>query len=339
MTLAPLSLRVGGPRPSSKRGHIVGAGALALLALCGCGGGAHRRAAGGVPAPTTTSAAPVHVSHPKPAPPSYPRLLSGALGSQPTPGFIPAVSSDGQTAAWIARAPSTVSLLSFDQRLVELHLHSGTIDAGSAGWRFGPAVSSAERSQLVAAFNGGFKFSAGAGGFESYGRTAVPLRNGLGSIVTYADGSTDIGSWHQEVPTYGKQVVSVRQNLPLLIDHGASAPNVGCRSCWGATLGGVRDPARAGLGITTDGRLVWAGGEHLTVAALADALLAARVVRAVELDINPEWVAAYLYGHRGGHGPLAPVPIVLGQQGIPGQFLTPWNRDFFTIVARRAPSS
>jgi hypothetical protein len=129
-------------------------------------------------------------------------------------------------------------------------------------------------------------------------------------------------------------VVSVRQNLSLLIDHGASAPNAGCDSCWGATLGGVSDPARAGLGITADGRLIWAGGEHMTVADLADALLGAHVVRAVELDINPEWVAAYLYGHRGGHGPLAPVPVMPGQQGIPGQFLAPWSRDFFTVVAR-----
>jgi hypothetical protein len=63
----------------------------------------------------------------------------------------------------------------------------------------------------------------------------------------------------------------------------------------------------AALGIA-DGHLVWAGGEHLTVQTLADALLGARVVRAVELDINPEWVAGYLYGHRGGKGALAPVP-------------------------------
>jgi len=126
----------------------------------------------------------------------------------------------------------------------------------------------------------------------------------------------------------------VRQNLTLLIDHGAPAPTLDCVSCWGATLGGISDPARAALGITADGRLIWAGGEHLTVADLARALLGAHVVRAVELDINPEWVAAYLYGRRGGKGPLAPVPMVPGQPGVPGQFLIPYSRDFFTIVAR-----
>jgi hypothetical protein len=64
------------------------------------------------------------------------------------------------------------------------------------------------------------------------------------------------------------------------------------------------------------------------------AAVAARVVRAVELDINPEWVAGYLYGHDGGHARLARVPVAPGQPGVPGQFLSPYSRDFFTIVGR-----
>jgi hypothetical protein len=227
-----------------------------------------------------------------------------------------------------------MTLLSFDQRLVGLRLHAGAGDPGGSGWRFGPSIGGPELGLVVAAFNGGFKLSTGAGGFQSYGHVAAPLRAGLGSIVTYSDGSTDIGAWHREVPAPGHTVVSVRQNLPPLLDAGAPAANVDCRDCWGATLGGVDDPARAGLGITRDGRLIWAAGAHLTVSQLANALADAHVVRAVELDINPEWVAGYLYGHRGGHGALAPVPALSDQQGIPGQFLTPWSRDFFAVGAR-----
>jgi hypothetical protein len=224
--------------------------------------------------------------------------------------------------------------MSFDQQLVELRLHGGTLDPGGSGWRYGPSVTGSELGALVAAFNGAFKFSTGAGGFESYGRVGEPVRAGLGSIVTYSDGTTNIGAWGSEVPSGGRTVVSVRQNLQLLIDGGRPAANLDCRECWGATLGGVPDPARAGLGVTADGRLIWAAGEHVTASDLASALLGARVVRAVELDINPEWVAGYLYGHRGGHGPLAPVPVLATEQGIPGQFLAPWSRDFFTVVAR-----
>ena len=70
------------------------------------------------------------------------------------------------------------------------------------------------------------------------------------------------------------------------------------------------------------------------MAALAGAMLGARVVRAVELDINPEWVAGYLYTHHSGTGPPAPVAVVPGQSGIPGAYLVPWSRDFFTITTR-----
>jgi hypothetical protein len=311
----------------------------ALLGLTACGGGQQSNSSAASAQPgtvATTHAARTRAPaarEPKQRAPAYPRLLAAAAGSRGG-AFVAVVSWQGKPAAWLSRTPSGVTLLAFDQRRVELRLHSGTSDAGAFGWRFGPRVAGSERRRLVAAFNGGFRLSVGAGGFESYGRVAVALRDGLGSIVTYADGATDVGAWHQGVPTPGRRVVSVRQNLTLLVDHGQSASTVDCRSCWGATLGRVDDPARSALGVTADGRLVWAGGEHLTVAQLADTLTAAHVVRAVELDINPEWVAGYLYGHRGGHGPLGPVPVVAGQSGIPGTFLTPWSRDFFTVVTR-----
>jgi len=263
----------------------------------------------------------------------YPRLLGTALSSSPT-RFVPAVSWRGRTAVWIARSASGVALLSFDQRVVELRLHSGTTDPGGSGWHFGPLVSGTELHRLIAGFNSGFRFSTGAGGFESFGRVGVALGHGLGSIVTYTNGRTDIGAWGEGVPRPRTGVASVRQNLTLLIDHGTAATSLECISCWGATLGGVTDPARSGLGITADGRLIWAGGEHMTPTDLADALLSAHVVRAVELDINPEWVASYLYGHHHGHLPLVPVPVVPGQNGVPGFFLAPYTRDFFTIEAR-----
>ncbi len=306
-----------------------------MIAVGGCGSPPTRPVAHRSPE-TTVSARTrrVKVSHSKRVQPDHPRLLIGAVTQSSGSRFAPVLSWRGQTAASIAHVTPGVALLSFDQRLLELHLHSGTLDAGAAGWRFGPLIAGAERTGLVAAFNGGFKFSTGAGGFESYGRVALPLRDGLGSIVTYSDGTTDVGAWRGEVPSTGRTVVSVRQNLTLLIDRGRPAPTLDCLSCWGATLGGVNNPARSALGVTADGRLVWAGGENVTVTALADALLAARVVRAVELDINPEWVAGYLYDHLASSIALRPVPVVPGQQGIPGEFLAPWGRDFFTLVAR-----
>jgi hypothetical protein len=31
---------------------------------------------------------------------------------------------------------------------------------------------------------------------------------------------------------------------------------------------------------------------------------------------------------------LAPVPVMPGQTGIPGEFLAPWSRDYFTVDMR-----
>jgi hypothetical protein len=302
---------------------------IAVLVLGGCGGSAK---SGGSSTGAHKGSGDSHTKAPPTGPP-YPQVIPSALSSR-SPAFVPVAKWHGQTAAWIAHLPSGVDLLSFDQRIASLHLHSGTIDAGATGWRYGPAITGPELSRVVVAFNGGFKLDLGSGGFESYGRVGAPLRAGLGSIVTYKNGTTDIGSWQREVPAAGQQVASVRQNLTLLIDHGRSAPSIGCVTCWGATLGGVVDPARAAIGIAANGRLVWAAGEHLTVAALADALLHAHVVRAVELDINPDWVAAFLYVHHSVHGRPVPLPVLEGQTTIPGDYLTPWSRDFFTIVAR-----
>jgi hypothetical protein len=239
----------------------------------------------------------------------------------------------GRPAVWMAQRGSA-TLLRFDQRHTELHLHAGSTYPGVGGWRYGDAVAPSEVHRLIAGFNGGFKFNVPGNGFAEGGRTAVPLSPGLGSIVTYADGGTDIGAWAAGVPAAGRAVVSVRQNLRLLVDHGVVASTAaGCPlTCWGSTLGGVVSPARSGLGVTAGSELVWAAGESLSPAALGRALVDASAVRAVELDINPFWVAGYLYVHRPS-GPVA-VPVVPGQHGILGQLRLPYFRDFFTVVSR-----
>lgn len=244
-----------------------------------------------------------------------------------------ATSVDGRTAAWVSqRGP--VTLLKLDQRLVRLALHAGYGEPAGEGWRNGDQIEPAESKTVVGGFNGGFRLDLPEVGFVLGRRVGVPLQRGLASVVTYRDGRTDIGSWRKEVPRRGKRVASVLQNLRPLIDEGAAASNLeSCvQECWGATLGGGVDVARSALGIKRNGQLVWAGGESISPTTIAHALLSAGVRRAVQLDINPEWVAGYLYVH-GGKG-LAAMQVTPSQPGIPGQLLSPYNRDFFTILAK-----
>jgi hypothetical protein len=221
----------------------------------------------------------------------------------------------------------------FDQALVHLDLHAGSSDGGTGGWTYGDQISRREIHRVVAGINGGFKLTYANVGFVSGGHVAAALHAGLASIVTYTDGTSAVGSWREGVPSSSRRVFSVLQNQHLLVDRGVAAPTVaGCNiSCWGETIGSRVSVARAGLGIRANGQLVWAAGEELTPAELAGALIHAGAVRAIELDINPAWVAGYLYVHRPS-GPV-PVPVVPGQVGIGGALLEPYSRDFLTFVA------
>jgi hypothetical protein len=318
--------------------------AVALLAVLpiamtcgGCGGQSTaapsatqrqsgRSAAAVSPAVATVSAAPAAATTHLPAWP----IVANHIRPERT--FAPVASIRGQTAAWIARR-SGVTLVRFDQRLAHLALHAGSVEPGGGGWAYGDRIGPREVHRVLAGFNGGFRLSYGSVGFMANGHTAVPLARGLGSVVTYADGGTEIGAWRAGVPARGRRIASVLQNLHLLVDRGVAAPTVNdcIRTCWGRTIGGKPEVARSALGITRDSQLVWAAGESLSPARIARALIAAGAVRAVQLDINPYWIDGYLYVHH-RTGPT-PVRLVPGQHDIPGQLLTPDSRDFFTVVA------
>jgi hypothetical protein len=264
----------------------------------------------------------VHVSVPVDR---YPAALTARWQTITTIGDRPAM--------WIARRQG-VTLVRMNQGVVHLALHAGSVDPGGTGWRYGDAVAGREIRHLILGFNGGFKFSTGSGGFVSFGHVGLALSAGDGSIVTYGNGTTQIGAWGHGVPAHGLAIASVRQNLHLLIDHGVPAGSVaGCgMGCWGVTIGNQPAVARSALGIRADGQLVWAAGEGLTVGQLADGMIAAGVRRAIQLDINPDWVAGYLYVHHPAAS-LTPVPVVPGQYGIYGHLLAPYSRDFFTVLS------
>jgi len=210
-------------------------------------------------------------------------------------------------------------------------LHDGSEDPGLAAGRVkaGPAVRGAERGRLLAAFNGGFKLSAGAGGYEQEGHVAAALRRGIASLVIDRSGQARIGVWGHGVPGRGEAVYSVRQNLTPLVLNGKPTPAAADWSVWGATLGGGEFVARSALGQDADGDLEYAASMSASPADLAVALTRAGARVAMELDINPEWVQLDVAGRPGS--PLrAEIP---GHHRPATQYLTGWTRDFITILA------
>ena len=93
-------------------------------------------------------------------------------------------------------------------------------------------------------------------------------------------------------------VVSVRQELRLLVDNGrrrrAWPPTRSAQ--WGTVLGNSVYVSRSGVGVTQDGALVYVGGPELDAVDLARLLLRAGAVRAMELDINSDWVNFATFG-------------------------------------------
>jgi hypothetical protein len=216
-------------------------------------------------------------------------------------------------------------------------LHDGSGDPGAAAGRVlaGPAVPAAERKRLLAAFNGGFKLSAGVGGYEQEGHVASPLRRGLASLVIDRSGQARIGVWGHGVPVPGEAVYSVRQNLPPLVLNGKPTAASADWGLWGATLGGGEYVARSALGQDGGGALLFAASMSASPGDLAYALARAGARIAMELDINPEWVQLDVARQPGG-----PLRAALPGQNRPAtQYLAGWARDFVTVLAPPAPAA
>ena len=143
------------------------------------------------------------------------------------------------------------------------------------------------RPFLLASFNGGFKWGDFTGGVLSFGIAFRGLVPGQASLIVYSDGSFTVGMWGRDNDP-AKQVVGVRQNLQMLVDGGAPTPETGSLAAWGGSVAG---PAtmRSAVGVDANGALVWAGG-RLTPATSPTRSSPPARVRAMEMDINPDWV-------------------------------------------------
>lgn len=225
-----------------------------------------------------------------------------------------------------------------DTELLSARLYSGSTIPGSGPWQLTAPVSSSAASSLVAAFNSGFLMKNANGGYYSEGRTPFPLRNGAASLVIYRDGTATVGQWGRDV-NMSSTVMAVRQNLDLLVDDGRPVPGLLANdtSKWGYTLGNKVYVWRSGVGVTADGALVYAGGPDMNITSLADVLVHAGAVRAMELDINTDWVnfASFAPTTGGAASATNGTELLQNMAGSPSRYFANWwTRDFVTMSAR-----
>lgn len=289
--------------------------------------------------PTRPSTAPVTTVAPSlPAPSPITPLVAPRLAGEGTwqpagdrlPGgyaiyttrLRPAAGSPESGIAWI------------DTRAARVALYAGTGQPYGV-WPQQSYVAPAQQPTLMAAFNSGFKIYNYDTGWYDQGRAAVQLQSGAASLVLYANGAVDVGEWGRDV-TMAAGVTAVRQNLTLLVDQGAPTAAVQSPSLWGAVLGGGYVTWRSAVGVTAAGDLVYGAGPDLTPAGLATLMVAAGAERAMELDINPEWVSFAAFTHASGAGgvSVAGANLLPNMYYSPAHYLQPYSRDFFAVFAR-----
>ena len=185
------------------------------------------------------------------------------------------------------------------------------------------------RGKLLASFNSAFKLSDSHGGVVVNGHTYATMKNGQATLVGYNDGKVDVVDW-REGPTAPSTVAFARQNLPLIVNEGRANPNLE-NGEWGATVGNAVLVWRSAIGVDSRGNLIYAAGDNQTVRSLADTLIHAGAVRAMELDINSYWVSFITYGAPGAG---EPTNLLAGMNRSSSRYLEPDDRDFFTVYAR-----
>lgn len=223
-----------------------------------------------------------------------------------------------------------------DQKHASFVLHPGSQQPGTAGYNQTDHLSGDQFKNLIATWNGAFLLNPNDahGGFYLNGKTYGTLVPGQASEVFYKDGTMNVGTWNSGPGLQmDPNVVGVRQNLQLLVDNGQINPQVNSddKKLWGVTVKNAYFVWRSGIGITKDGDIVYAMGPALSVPTLADLLQRAGAVRAMELDINQEWVSYMTYDNSKN----PPVSTKLLDFARTGQrYFSTEERDFVAVYSR-----
>ena len=296
----------------------------------------------GQPAGVAVSSVP-HLPPPKPIVPFATPAIPGEGEWSPAGRLVDGIPAVYETTLRpdAVHTSYVVGVAWMDTKLLHATLYSGSEIPGGGPYPYTAPVLPAAARTLVAAFNAGFLMSAANGGYYTDNKTVIPLRKGAASFVVYKNGSATIGAWG-ETARMSPSVVSVRQNLDLLVQNGKPVPGLTATTTtrWGATLGNAVYVWRSGLGVTADGALVYVGGPGLNITDLANILARAGCIRAMELDINTTWVNLTTYkpatpsGEASGANGAELLPQM---SGTPARYFQSWwARDFITMSAAPA---
>jgi len=233
------------------------------------------------------------------------------------------------------RSFAIVTILQLDTSKIRMGAVAGIKQPGGSVGKPGPGIIPKEivdSGTLVAAFDGGFQYKDGAYGMMVGQTTYLPLKNELGTLVGYNDGSLRIVDYVGQ--SLGANIAFVRQNCPILIKDGVmSVLDEKNKKLWGRTLSSSIYTWRSGIGLTKSGNLLFAVGNNLTPSTLAAALKSAGAVNAMQLDINPVWVRFNFFEYL-SQGQYASTTLTRQLKDGSKQYLSGYNKDFFYLYKK-----
>jgi hypothetical protein len=216
-----------------------------------------------------------------------------------------------------------VFIVLWDPRMLQLRIMSGTREPESATGATAPGMvdrDPAVLGRLVAGFNGGFQSMHGEFGAMSDGQVYLPPKPYAATVGIFRDGRVALGSWRglpegarefteraaiEQIP---EGMFEFRQNLTSIVEDGRFNP--WRRWWWGAAPLNATEQVfvdRSGLCLTEEGFMAYFWGSSMGVDQLGDAMLAARCVRGMHLDMNGKHTAFEYYNVRPAGAPLPPL--------------------------------
>ncbi|HEX5658374.1 MAG TPA: hypothetical protein VFX59_14325, partial [Polyangiales bacterium] len=209
------------------------------------------------------------------------------------------------------RSFARVYLTTWDPRIVQLHIVAGTEEPVSATGETGKGAIPRKPEtlkRLVGAFNGGFQAMHGEFGMMAEGRVYLPPKPWAATVAVFEDGRVGMGSWlgpkdkrtafdeARAVAEIPEGMIAFRQNLTSLVEDDHFNP--WGRWWWGAAPKQASEQTltqRSAICTTRDGFMIYAWGDSSSPEALGAALLRARCVRAMHLDMNAGHSGMELY--------------------------------------------
>jgi hypothetical protein len=208
-----------------------------------------------------------------------------------------------------------VFIVLWDPRMLQLRIMSGTREPESATGATAPGMVDRDPEvlgRLVAGFNGGFQSMHGEFGAMSDDQVYLPPKPYAATVGIFHDGRVAMGSWRglpegarefterAAIAQIPEGMFEFRQNLTTIVEDGRFNP--WRRWWWGAAPLNATEQVfvdRSGLCLTEEGFMAYFWGRSMGVDQLGDAMLAARCVRGMHLDMNVKHTAFEYYNvHR-----------------------------------------